>query len=354
MITSKTNADSPIAHALGELAQKTGATLQGDATLIINGIGTISNAKEGDITFVADSKYRKYIPTTKASAVILTANEANTFHVSNALICDDPKLVFAKVVSLLHPFLHIEPFRHHSAVIAHSAQVHKNTFIGPNCVIGERVQIGANVILQANCVIGDDCIIGEGTVMNPNVTVYHHCVIGQDCHIHSGVVIGSDGFGFAKNKAQWLKVGQIGRVIIGDRVDIGANTTIDRGAIEDTEIGSDVILDNLIQIGHNVKIGEGTAIAATCGIAGSAVIGKHCMIGGGTGVVGHIKIADFVNIVGSSNVGQSITEPGAYASGLTTTDMKTWKRNLVRYHQLDELAMRLFECERKIKETKGD
>lgn len=352
-ITTKTNANAPIVHTLGDLAQKTNATLQGDANVLISGVGTISSAKENEIAFVADSKYRKYIPTTKASAVILTANEANAFHVPNALICADPKLVFAKVVALLHPYEQIQPFRHPNATIASSAKIHDNTYIGPNCVIGERVVIGANVVLQANCVIGDDCVIGEDTVINPQVTIYHHCIIGKDCHIHSGVVIGSDGFGFAKNKANWLKVGQIGGVKIGDRVEIGANTTIDRGAIEDTEIGNDVILDNLIQIGHNVKIGEGTAIAATCGIAGSAVIGKHCLIGGGTGIVGHIQIADFVNIVGSSNVGQSITEPGAYASGLTTTDMKTWKRNLVRYHQLDELATRLFECERKLKETKG-
>ncbi len=352
-ITTKTFANSPVSHTLGELAQKTNATLQGDADLVITGVGTFSNAKANEIAFVADAKYRKFIPTTKASAVILTANEANAFHVPNALICADPKLVFAKVVGLLHPLEMIEPFKHDSATIAPSAQIHENTFIGPNCVIGERVSIGANVILQANCYIGDDCVIEEGTVINPNVSIYHHCHIGKDCHIHAGVVIGSDGFGFAKNRAQWLKVGQIGGVKIGDRVEIGANTTIDRGAIDDTEIGNDVILDNLIQIGHNVKIGEGTAIAATCGIAGSAVIGKHCLIGGGTGIVGHIQIADFVNIVGSSNVGQSITEPGAYASGLTTTDMKTWKRNLVRYHQLDELAMRLFECERKLKETKG-
>ncbi len=350
-ITTKTNQHAPKEMTLGALAEKTNATLQGPADILIRGVGTISQAKQGDITFVADPKYRRFIPTTQATAVILTANEANAFHVPAALICPDPKLVFAKVVELLYPYELIEPFRHPNAVIDETAEIHPNTYIGPNCVIGAGVKIGANVILKANCIIGDACEIGEATVLNPNVTVYHHCHIGSHCNIHSGVVIGSDGFGYAKNKEKWLRVGQIGSVTIGDRVEIGANTTIDRGAIEDTVIGNDVILDNLIQIGHNVKIGDGTAIAANCGIAGSATIGRHCLIGGGTGVVGHIQICDFVNIVGSSNVGQSISEPGAYASGITTTDMKTWKRNLVRFHQLDELATRLFELERKSKET---
>ncbi|MBS0286333.1 MAG: UDP-3-O-(3-hydroxymyristoyl)glucosamine N-acyltransferase [Proteobacteria bacterium] len=351
VITTKTNAHTSMALSLEVLAQKTNATLQGDPDILINGVGTIASAIAGEIAFVADPKYRRFIPTTKASAVILTANEANAFHVPAALVCADPKLVFAKVVELLYPYESIEPFCHPTAIIAKSAKIHPNTYIGPHCVIGEGAQLEENVVLHANVVIGDYCTIAQGTVINPQVTIYHHCMIGKDCNIHSGVVIGSDGFGFAKNKDKWLKVGQIGAVIIGDRVEIGANTTIDRGAIEDTIIGNDVILDNLIQIGHNVKIGDGTAIAANCGIAGSATIGRHCLIGGGTGVVGHIQIADFVNIVGSSNVGQSIQEPGAYASGLTTTDMKTWKRNLVRFHQLDELATRLFELERKLKET---
>lgn len=351
LIKTRTNANTPQTLSLGELAEKTGATIHGDPNIRIAGVGTISHAKEGEIAFVAEAKYRKFIPTTKASAVILTANEVSAFHVNAALISPDPKLIFAKVIDLLFPAVSIQPQHHQTATIAKSAQIHPQTFIGPHCVIGERVKIGANVILQAGCFIGDDCEIGDGTVINSNVCIYHHCYIGQDCNIHSGVVIGSDGFGFAKNKDKWLKVGQIGGVRIGTRVEIGANTTIDRGAIEDTEIGNDVILDNLIQIGHNVKIGDGTAIAACCGIAGSAIIGRHCLIGGGTNIVGHIQIGDFVNLVGSSNVGQSISEPGAYASGITTTDMKTWKRNLVRFHQLDELAMRLFELERKLKEA---
>lgn len=350
-IQSKMNASSPLVLTLGLLAQSTNSTLVGDPSIKISGVGSISHAKAGEIAFVAEAKYRRFIPTTNASAVILSQNEANTFQVPAALVTADPKLVFAKVVELLYPYQAVEPLRHPSAVIAESSEIHPLTHIGPHCVIGERVKIAANVILQAGCVIGDDCVIDEGAMLYPNVTVYQGCLIGKSCTIHSSTVIGSDGFGFVKNKDRWAKVGQVGRVIIGDRVEIGANTTIDRGAIEDTVIGNDVILDNLIQIGHNVKIGDGTAIAACTGVAGSAIIGKHCMIGGGSGVVGHIQITDYVHIVGSSNVGQSITEPGAYASGLTTTDMKTWKRNLVRFHQLDDLAMRLFDLEKKLKEA---
>ncbi|MBS0289094.1 MAG: UDP-3-O-(3-hydroxymyristoyl)glucosamine N-acyltransferase [Proteobacteria bacterium] len=350
-ILTKTNKHTPEDCTLGFLAEKTNAMLHGDPNLKIQGVGTISQAKPGEITFVADLKYRKFISTTKASAIILSAQEFDAFPVSAALICKDPKVVYAKVVEILYPFLPIKTQIHPSAVVGASSEIHPDCYIGPNCVIGENVKIAANVVIGANTVIEDGCEIGESTVIKANVTIYHHCYIGSDCLIHSGVVIGSDGFGFANERGKWLKVAQIGGVKIGDRVEIGANTAIDRGAIEDTEIGSDVILDNLIQIAHNVKIGQGTAIAANCGIAGSAQIGKYCLIGGGTGIVGHIKIADYVSIVGGSNVGQSITEPNAYASGLTTTDMKTWKRNLVRFHQLDELATRLFALERKLKEA---
>ncbi len=334
--------------SLGVLASQTHATLKGDSQLPISGIGVISQAKAGDITFLASPKYRKYLENTQASAVIVSAREAEACPVA-ALVCADPKLVFAQVVQLLYPHQTVPVLQHPSSVIGQDTVIHPVTHIGPHCVIGDRVKIGANVILQAGCVIGDDCEIGEGCVFYPHVTVYHGCKIGQDCTIHSGCVIGSDGFGFAKNKDRWLKVPQIGGVTIGNRVEIGANTTIDRGAIEDTVIADDVILDNLIQIGHNVKIGSGTAVAACVGIAGSTEIGKHCLIGGASRINGHIQLADYVNIVGCSNVGQSIDTPGAYASALTVTDIKAWKKNIVRFRQLDNLATRLFELEKKLK-----
>jgi len=338
----------PNVMTLGALAQLTGSTCQGDSTVEIKGVGTISNAKAGEITFIADAKYRSMLSKTTASAVILTEQDSHAC--LNALICQDPKWVFAKVVESLYPNKTVAPGIHASAVLGQDTDIHPNAHIGPHCIIGDRVKIGANVILQAGCSIGDDCTIGQNTVFYPRVTIYQSCQIGKNCTLHSGVIIGADGFGFTKNKAQWVRVPQVGGVRIGDRVEIGANTTIDRGAIEDTEIGDDVILDNLIQIGHNVKIGDGTAIAACVGIAGSTTIGKHCLVGGGTRFNGHIHITDYVQIVGSSNVAHSITKAGGYASAITTTDIVQWKKNLFRFHRLDQLAGRVKEIEKKLKE----
>lgn len=332
---------------LGELAEKTNATLKGDPQLEISGVGTLAKAKQGEITFLASPKYRMYLAETNASAVVITPGELNDCKVA-ALVCSDPKLVMAQAVRLLYPFKSVQPMQHPTALIGKDCEIHPHSHIGPHCVIGDRVKIGANVVIEAGVVIGDDCTIGEGTVFYPRVTVYYGCQIGKNCLLHSGCVIGSDGFGFAKNQTEWFKVPQIGVVKIGDRVEVGANTTIDRGAIEDTEIANDVILDNQIQIGHNVKIGEGTAIAACSGIAGSTVIGKHCLIGGGSRINGHINITDFVIIVGCTNVAQSISTKGAYGSGISANDIKSWKKNLARFHQLDELAMRLIELEKKL------
>lgn len=334
--------------SLKALAAKTNSLLIGDEEVVISGVGSLSNAKLGEITFLASSKYRQHLMCTQASAVIVTASDAHDCP-KPALVTEDPKMVFTQIVALLYPQAQLNAMVHESAVIDEGCEISPLSHIGPYCVIGKRVKIGPNVIIHSGCSIGDDCEILEGSVLYPNVTVYHACQIGKHTTIHSGVVIGSDGFGFVKNNSEWMKVPQIGRVKIGDRVEIGANTTIDRGAIDDTEIGNDVILDNLIQIAHNVKIGEGTAISACVGIAGSTTIGKHCLIGGGSKINGHISLCDFVNIVGCSNVAQSITKAGAYASGISVNDIKVWKRNLVRFHQLDELALRLRDVEKKLK-----
>jgi UDP-3-O-[3-hydroxymyristoyl] glucosamine N-acyltransferase len=347
LIPHKATISKPKALTLGELAKKTNTKVLGDPSVQISGVGTLVNAKPGEITFLASPKYRQFLESTQASAVIVTSNEASVCKVA-ALISEDPKLVFAQILHLLYPNQVVESLVHPTAVIGKDCNIHPLTHIGPHCVIGSRVTIGANVIVQAGCYIGDDCCIGDGTVFYPHATIYHGCKIGKDCTIHSGVVIGSDGFGFAKDKNKWLKIPQVGSVKIGDRVDVGANTTIDRGAIEDTEIGNDVILDNLIQIGHNVKVGMGSAIAACTGIAGSTTVGKDCLIGGGSSINGHISITDGVHLVGSSNVAQSITEPGAYASAVTVNTIKAWKRNLLRFHQLDNLAVRLREIEKKL------
>lgn len=333
--------------SLGSLAKSTDSQLRGDPDLLISGVGSIQHAQSAQITFLANPKFVPYLKNSAASAVVLTPEMAALTDLP-ALLTADPKLTFAKISHLIYPFGRILPKQHETATIGEGCEIDPKAYIGPNCVIGERVKIGPNVILQASCYIGDDVEIGAGTLLYPHVSVYHGCKIGRDCTFHSGVVLGSDGFGFVKAQERWLKVPQVGAVLIGDRVEIGANTTIDRGAIEDTIIENDVILDNLIHIAHNVKIGEGTAIAASVSIAGSTVVGKHCQLGGASCIVGHLSIADHVNLVGSSNVGQSITKAGTYASGLTVNDIKIWKRNLVRFHQLDEMAKRLKEVENKL------
>lgn len=332
---------------LGELATAIDATLQGNPNLEIKGIGSLAHAKENDVSFLAGAKYKPLLKQTKASAVILTKEDVADCP-SNSLITTDPKLAFAKMVQLLFKPLTICPEIHPTAVIGEGCEISPLSYIGPYCIIGNRVKIGPRVVLQAHCFVGDDSAIDEGTLLYSHATVYAGCQIGKEGVIHSGCVIGGDGFGFAKEGERWLKVPQIGGVKIGDRVEIGANTTIDRGAIDDTEIGDDVILDNLIQIGHNVKIGQGTAMAACSGIAGSTTIGKHCLIGGGSRINGHITITDFVTLVGCTNVAKSILEAGVYASGISENNFKSWRKNLARFHQLDELANRLITLEKKV------
>lgn len=356
-ISSKQFATKATPKTISEIAKVLGVECVGDATLVIENVGTIQSARKGQIAFLgSDAKYRSFLEGTAASCIIMSREvyeQTRPSHVA-VLIHEDPRKAIVQVVHLLFPQNKLPPTHHHTALYGHDCNIHLKSFIGPNVVIGNHVKIAENVIIHTGCVIGDHCEIGANTVLNPKVTLYGGVKIGQDCNIHSGVVIGSDGFGFVKQGERWTKVPQIGGVRIGDRVEIGANTTIDRGAIDDTVIGNDVILDNLIQIGHNVIIGDGTAVAACTGIAGSAEIGKHCLIGGATNVNGHLKITDFVSIVGCSNVGRSITKAGAYASATTVTDIKTWKKNLVRYHQLDKIAGRVKQLELAMEEEKGN
>lgn len=348
-LTHKVYQPSPAAQfTLGELAKKLGVELQGDPNVQITGLGTLRSAQPGDITLFTSSQYKAFLEGTQASAVVLSPKESGSVHLP-ALLAEDPRHLFTQLVYLFYTAREVPPAQHPTAIIGLHSEIHPDSYIGPHCVLGERVKIAAGVCIEAGCYIGDDCEIGEGTVLYPRVTLYHGCKVGKACVLHSGAVIGSDGFGFVKQKARWVKVPQIGGVVIGDRVEIGANTTIDRGAIEDTEVHDDVILDNLIQIAHNVKIGEGTALAACTGVAGSTTIGKHCLVGGGSSFNGHIHITDHVHIVGCSNVPQSIPNAGVYASATTVAELKVWKKNLVRFHQLNDIALRLSELEKKLK-----
>jgi UDP-3-O-[3-hydroxymyristoyl] glucosamine N-acyltransferase len=230
---------------------------------------------------------------------------------------------------------------HPSAVIDPSARIAASATVGAYCVIGADVVIGENTVLGAHCVVGAGCIIGARSFFHANVTLYHHVVLGNNVVIHGGAVIGADGFGFAPDGQRWQKIHQLGGVVIGDNVDIGANTCIDRGALDDTVIGNNVIIDNLVQIAHNVKIGNGTAIAACVGIAGSTEIGQHCTIAGAVGIVGHLRIADRVHITAKSLVTGSISKSGSYSSGTALTETKAWRKNAVRFSQLDALFQRV-------------
>lgn len=330
---------------LGELAKQIGAELRGDANISITGVQTLLQAQAGEVGFLANPTYRSQLAATKASAVIVAEAVASEVPCA-ALVMANPYLGFALATQLFDNRPKPSDKIHASASIAESAKIGKNVTVGANAVIGEYCQIGDNCEIGAGTVISDHTILGANCSLRANVTLYHNVVLGDNVQIHSGAVIGGDGFGFAPDKGQWHKIAQLGGVRIGNNVEIGANTCVDRGALGDTVIESNVILDNLIQIGHNVKIGEGTAIAASTGIAGSTVVGKHCIIGGAVGVAGHITIADGVHITGMGMVTHSITEPGVHSSGIPLMPSKEWRRNAVRFKYLDDMAKRLKRIEK--------
>lgn len=331
--------------SLGELAHYLGAELRGDASLIIRGVDTLQDAGSGMVSFLANPSYRSQLADTAASAVIVAADMAAEAPCA-ALVVPNPYLSFARVTQLFDNRPQPRAGIHASAVIAASARLGNNVSIGPNVVIGEHCELGDGCEIGANTVISDHCVLGSGCILRANVTLYHDVVLGERVQIHSGTVIGADGFGFAPEKGRWHKIAQLGGVRIGNDVEIGANTCIDRGALGDTVIGDNVILDNLIQIAHNVKVGEGTAMAACSGIAGSTVIGKHCTFGGNAGVAGHLEIADGVHIAGKALISKSITEAGAYSSATPQMPMQEWRRNAVRFRQLDDMAKRLQKLEK--------
>ncbi len=333
--------------SIKELADIVAASIHGDPDVIISGIATLELAERNELSFFTNRKYHKFLLTTKASVVILHPDDRDNCP-TNAILSDDPYLAYAKIATWLTKSEFQQAKIASSAVIADSATIGNNVNIGANVVIGHGSIIASDVILHAGCVIADNVNIGSDTVLYPNVSVYSNVVIGGETIIHSGAVIGSDGFGIANENGQWFKVPQLGTVIIGDNVEIGANTSIDRGAIEDTIIDNGVKLDNLIQIAHNVRIGENTAIAGCVGIAGSSTIGKYCAIGGGSGILGHLTIADHVHITATSLVTKSIRESGVYSSGTPLQENTQWHKNFIRFKQLDKMARRLNELEKKI------
>jgi len=329
-----------VKYTLQQLAGHIGGQVVGDPEAVIERVATLINAGPGAISFLTSPAYRQHLQNTTATAVILHQSEIEHCPV-NALVVDNPYPAYARVAMLLHPYQAPEPGIHPSAVVDKSAVVPESVSIGAHCYVGPAVELGEYVSLGPGCVIESGVYIGEQSRLAANVTILHECRIGKQAVIHSGVVIGGDGFGQANDNGVWLKIPQIGRVIIGDDVEIGANTTIDRGAIEDTVIGDNVKLDNLIQVAHNVQIGAHTVVAACAAIAGSTKIGKYCTIAGMVGIAGHIEIADNVTITGMSLVPHSIREPGVYSSGTTLETNQQWRKNAVRFKQLDEIAKRI-------------
>lgn len=323
---------------LEKLAELTDSSFSGDKDIQINSVAAIEQAGEGQISFISNPKYKKLLNDSQASVVILDADLASEYK-GNSLINNEPYLTFAKVLEVFYKDDSRVSKIHPSAVIEDTVSIAEDVQIGPNVVINKGTVIDTGVKIGAGCFIGDDCTIGENTTLNPNVTIYKETRIGSDSILHSGVVIGADGFGFAlKKDKSWLKILQIGRVEIGNTVEVGANTTIDRAALGVTMICDDVKLDNQIQIGHNVRIDKHTVIAGGTMVGGSASIGKRCQIGGSVAIAGHITINDDVVITGKTTVIKSISKSGVYSSGTISDDNKKWRRNAARFRKLDEMA----------------
>jgi UDP-3-O-[3-hydroxymyristoyl] glucosamine N-acyltransferase len=332
-------------YTAGELAERFGLSLQGDAGVRLRGIGTLGRAAEDRLAFLANPKYRAQLSESRAGAVVMREDDAAGY-AGTALIARDPYVSFARLAALFEPRPERPAGVHAMADIHPTASIATDAHVGAFVSIGARSRVEAGATIGAGCVIGEDCVVGEGSELVARVTLVTRVRLGRRVLVHPGAVIGADGFGIAMPRegdgaGHWLKVPQLGGVVIGDDCEIGANTTIDRGAIEDTVLGHDVRLDNQIQIAHNVVIGDHTAMAGCSAVAGSAKIGRYCLIGGGAGVLGHLEICDKVVITSMSLVTHSIRVPGEYSSGVPLMDNRSWRRNAARFKQLDRLARRV-------------
>lgn len=334
---------------LAELAAITGGELHGNGELIVSSIAAMDKAGDEQITFLTNAKYRKHLGECKATAILIKLSELELCQ-TNAIVVDDPYLAFALVAQALDTTPEPASCIEASAYVASDAILGDGVCIGHNAVIESGVQLGDNVVIGAGCFIGKNTNIGSNTKMWANVSIYHNVVIGDSCLIQSNTVIGADGFGYANNKGEWVKIPQLGSVNIGNRVEIGSCTTIDRGAIEDTVIEDNVIIDNHLQIAHNVHIGYGTALAGCTTVAGSVKIGKYCIIGGASVLNGHIEIADGVTITGMGMVMRSIPEKGIYSSGIPLQTNKEWRKTAARTLKIDEMHKRVKALEKKFED----
>ncbi len=336
---------------LSELAEQFNLQFRGDGETLIDGVGTLSDATGSQLSFLSNPAYREQLTTTKAAAVLVSANDAEHCPV-NVLIADDPYVSYAKISTRFDPRRTLPPGIHPSASIDPEAVLGNNIHVGANAVIGPGCRIADEVEIGPGCVLTADCILDTACCLEANVTLCDGVVIGKRSIIHPGSVIGADGFGLAFDQDHWVKIPQLGNVIIGDDCEIGANTTIDRGAIGDTVLEDDVRLDNQIQIGHNVHIGAHTAMAGRVGISGSTQIGKYCMFAGSSGSVGHISIADRTTVNFCSVVTKTITQPGTvWSAALPAQPLRDWNRSVAHLRKLEKLARRVLKLEKSTRET---
>jgi UDP-3-O-[3-hydroxymyristoyl] glucosamine N-acyltransferase len=324
---------------LGELAVRFGCELRGDPDATVDTVASLAQADDRAVTFLANPKYVEQLRGTRAGAVILDARLAASSPVA-VLVAANPHATFARVAALLHPDAPLKPGVHPSAVVAAGAQVDPSAEIAAHACVGAGVRIGARCFVGPGSVIEPDAVLGDDTRLVARAFIGRGVRMGQRCIVQPGAVIGADGFGFAAEKGTWIKVPQVGTVVVGDDVEIGSNTCIDRGAIGDTVIEDGVKLDNLIMIAHNCRIGAHTAIAACVGIAGSTTVGKRCSIGGRAGLTGHITMCDDVVVLGTSFISHSIARPGVYSSALPSEEASVWRRIVGRIKRLDSMAKR--------------
>jgi UDP-3-O-[3-hydroxymyristoyl] glucosamine N-acyltransferase len=320
--------------SLGDLAVRFGLGLRGEPNLRVSRVATLSRADAGSVSFLANPRYRKQMESTHATAVVVGPEHAAACPVA-ALIDPNPYLAYARISDLLHPRIGPPAGIHPTAVVSAGAKVAPSASVGPLAVIEDGADIGERVVVGPGCVVQRGAVIGADSWLVSRVSLYPGVRIGRRCILHAGAVLGADGFGFASDAGSWVKVPQLGGVQVGDDVEIGANTTIDRGAIEDTVVEHGVKLDNQIQVGHNVSIGAHTAVAGCVGISGSTTIGRRCMIGGGVGIAGHLTIADDVVVTGCSLVSASIRQAGSYSSGMPTVETRLWRRMVAHLRRLD-------------------
>lgn len=347
MTTQHSASPAPRQYSLSTLAQMLRGELKGDPDVVITGLATLQGATPADASFLANPAYQKFLTHTQAGVVLIKPAQLPDCPV-NAIVLDNPYAAYARLTQLFDPVAECQPGIHPQAYVHPDAVVSPEAQVDAFAMIAAGAEIAAGAVIGSHCSVGEDSIVGAGSRLYPNVTLYHGVVIGQNVTLHSSCVIGGDGFGFAPENGRWVKIAQLGGVIIGDRSEIGANTNIDRGALDNTEIGADVIIDSQVQIAHNVKIGQGTAIAGCVGIAGSATIGRYCLIGGASNIAGHLSICDGVTLTMTTNVTGDISVPGSYSSGTGMTETRIWRKNAVRFNQLDSVVKRVSRIEKSL------